>query len=110
MRAIISGGRYVLHSPSIRPIIVRSIIRSLAGSVLLALMTLIDRDLLGGDARLFGLLLGCYGIGAVIGRSEEHTSELQSLMRTSYAFSCLIHTSAGHPYMPLFNYAPHASL
>src|SRR3546814_3150412 len=25
----------------------------------------------------------------VTGRSEEHTSELQSLMRTSYAYSCL---------------------
>src|SRR3546814_5888388 len=91
MRAIIAGGRYVLHSPSIRPIIVRSIISSLAGSVLLALMPLIARDLLGGDARLFGLMLGCYGIGAVIGafRSEEHTSELQSLMRISYAVFCL---------------------
>src|SRR3546814_12536607 len=30
-------------------------------------MPLIARDLLGGDARLFGLMLGCYGIGAVIG-------------------------------------------
>src|SRR3546814_19488422 len=59
MRAIISGGRYVLHSPAIRPISVRSIISSLAGSVLLALMPLIARDLLGGDARLFGLMLGC---------------------------------------------------
>src|SRR3546814_10750199 len=28
-------------------------------------------------------------IGAVIARSEEHTSELQSLMRTSYAVFCL---------------------
>src|SRR3546814_8837913 len=27
--------------------------------------------------------------GAVIGRSEEHTSELQSLMRISYAVFCL---------------------
>src|SRR3546814_3500161 len=26
---------------------------------------------------------------AVVARSEEHTSELQSLMRTSYAVSCL---------------------
>src|SRR3546814_4498378 len=32
---------------------------------------------------LFGYL------GAVIGRSEEHTSELQSLMRISYAVFCL---------------------
>src|SRR3546814_5003985 len=27
--------------------------------------------------------------GAAVGRSEEHTSELQSLMRTSYAVFCL---------------------
>src|SRR3546814_7268204 len=29
------------------------------------------------------------GWGRVINRSEEHTSELQSLMRISYAFFCL---------------------
>src|SRR3546814_8902200 len=34
-----------------------------------------------GDVGQFGLLRG--------GRSEEHTSELQSLMRTSYAVFCL---------------------
>src|SRR3546814_5047285 len=28
-------------------------------------------------------------IGSIIGRSEEHTSELQSLMRISYAVFCL---------------------
>src|SRR3546814_2007044 len=28
-------------------------------------------------------------IGAMLGRSEEHTSELQSLMRISYAVFCL---------------------
>src|SRR3546814_8933457 len=32
-------------------------------------------------------LYGCAGIDA--GRSEEHTSELQSLMRISYAVFCL---------------------
>src|SRR3546814_3169774 len=30
-----------------------------------------------------------YGLGTVIVRSEEHTSELQSLMRISYAVFCL---------------------
>src|SRR3546814_4425271 len=28
-------------------------------------------------------------VGAAVGRSEEHTSELQSLMRISYAVFCL---------------------
>src|SRR3546814_7034371 len=32
---------------------------------------------------------GAPGFGAVRGRSEEHTSELQSLMRISYAVFCL---------------------
>src|SRR3546814_4423919 len=35
------------------------------------------------DLCLVGLLVG------VVGRSEEHTSELQSLMRISYAVFCL---------------------
>src|SRR3546814_6575628 len=32
---------------------------------------------------------GTHGTGAALGRSEEHTSELQSLMRISYAVFCL---------------------
>src|SRR3546814_7277604 len=35
------------------------------------------------------------------GRSEEHTSELQSLMRMSYAVFCLKNKSTNHmPYLP----------
>src|SRR3546814_3775004 len=36
-----------------------------------------------------GAKLLCGGPGRVQGRSEEHTSELQSLMRISYAVFCL---------------------
>src|SRR3546814_968054 len=32
---------------------------------------------------------GCKAVAREIGRSEEHTSELQSLMRISYAVFCL---------------------
>src|SRR3546814_1634385 len=35
------------------------------------------------------LLIGGYGMGFTLRRSEEHTSELQSLMRISYAVFCL---------------------
>src|SRR3546814_4697264 len=35
------------------------------------------------------LMLFALGAGPVKGRSEEHTSELQSLMRISYAVFCL---------------------
>src|SRR3546814_965740 len=36
---------------------------------------------------LKGLIGGCFGL--LLARSEEHTSELQSLMRISYAVFCL---------------------
>src|SRR3546814_6182659 len=39
------------------------------------------------DARCFTMLVGC--TGDMSPRSEEHTSELQSLMRISYAVFCL---------------------
>src|SRR3546814_3607337 len=34
--------------------------------------------------------------GRLLGRSEEHTSELQSLMRISYAVFCLKNTKIGY--------------
>src|SRR3546814_2390109 len=41
----------------------------------------------GGGEGVEGAFLG--GGGRCVGRSEEHTSELQSLMRISYAVFCL---------------------
>src|SRR3546814_6109282 len=35
------------------------------------------------------LIAACKGIDPSLNRSEEHTSDLQSLMRTSYAVFCL---------------------
>src|SRR3546814_6148406 len=43
----------------------------------------------GALSKLVHLGYGLAAILAFIGRSEEHTSELQSLMRTSYATFCL---------------------
>src|SRR3546814_10239545 len=40
------------------------------------------------EGRVVSLLEGGYSLSA-LGRSEEHTSELQSLMRISYAVFCL---------------------
>src|SRR3546814_9929881 len=42
----------------------------------------------GIDAALW-IIVGGYVAGRVLERSEEHTSELQSLMRLSYAVLCL---------------------
>src|SRR3546814_8616797 len=47
-----------------------------------------------GDALAHGVIPGMalavlWGFNLTVGRSEEHTSELQSLMRISYAVFCL---------------------
>ncbi len=66
-RAMISGARYALHSPPIRTVFMRTLLLGLIGSSSSALMPLVAHDLLHGDARLFGLLLGAFGVGAIIG-------------------------------------------
>src|SRR3546814_8418419 len=52
-----------------------------------------DRALFGKPVRLaaqfLALLRAHRGIPIIVRRSEEHTSELQSLMRISYAVFCL---------------------
>ncbi|MEZ5852427.1 MAG: MFS transporter [Hyphomicrobiaceae bacterium] len=66
-RAIISGVRYVSNAPSIRVVIGRTLIVGLAGGSVSALLPLVSRDLLTGGAQLFGLLLGAFGIGSILG-------------------------------------------
>lgn len=66
-RAIVSGARYVLHSPPIRVVLIRAFSFGLAGASISALTPLIARDMLHGDAGMYGLLLGAFGVGAVGG-------------------------------------------
>jgi MFS family permease len=66
-RAIVSGVRYVVHSPNLRTVLTRTLLYGMIGSAIHALMPLVARDLLHGDASLYGTLLGAFGLGAVIG-------------------------------------------
>lgn len=65
-RAIVSGGRYVMHSPAIRTVLIRSIVTCTGGASAQALLPLVARDLLNGGAPMYGILLGAFGFGAVI--------------------------------------------
>jgi predicted MFS family arabinose efflux permease len=66
-RAIVSGVRYIANSPSIRIVLARTLVTGLIGGSVSALMPLVARDLLHGGAQTYGIMLGAFGVGAVIG-------------------------------------------
>lgn len=66
-RSISAGVRYIVNMQPVRRAILRAFIACFLGAALPSLLPLVARDLLGGDAKIFGLLLGCFGIGAVSG-------------------------------------------
>lgn len=65
--AMTSGLRYVGMSPQIEKVLLRGFLFGLGAISILALLPLVARDLLQGGPLLYGLLLGCYGLGAVGG-------------------------------------------
>ncbi len=66
-RAIVSGVRYISNSPSIRIVLGRTLFTGIAGGSISALMPLVARDLLHGGAQTYGIMLGAFGMGAVLG-------------------------------------------
>jgi MFS family permease len=66
-RAIVSGVRYIANSPSIRIVLVRTLVTGVLGGSVSALMPLVARDLLHGGAQTYGIMLGAFGMGAVLG-------------------------------------------
>ncbi len=67
LMAMGAGIRYARLSPEIRTVLIRGVVFGILGSSVWALMPLIARDLIGGDAVTYGVLLGSFGIGAVLG-------------------------------------------
>ena len=65
-RAVLSGVRYILHSPSMQVVLLRSMVFGVIGGVVLALMPLVASDLLRSGASTYGLMFSAFGIGAVI--------------------------------------------
>lgn len=65
--AFSAGLRYVAMSPNLLKVILRGFLFGLSAVAILALLPLVVRDLLSGDALVYGVLLGCFGAGAVCG-------------------------------------------
>jgi MFS family permease len=106
LTAMLAGVRYVAMSPNIKYTLLRGAVYGLGASALMALMPLIARDLVGGGSIAYGLLLGAFGAGAVVGalfvyRLRQIMSS-ESIVRTAllaYAFAA--GATAFSPWLPL---------
>jgi MFS family permease len=59
--------RYVRHSTHIHGLLVRDLAFSIGSSSLMALLPVLTREVFGLGSTGFGVLVGCFGIGAIIG-------------------------------------------
>jgi predicted MFS family arabinose efflux permease len=62
-----AGLRYVIMSPNIGKVLVRGAAFGFSAGAVLALLPLVARDVVKGDALTYGIMLGAFGIGAVGG-------------------------------------------
>jgi len=65
--ALRAGYRYARHSPAMRVVLIRTLGFFVFSSALWAMLPLVGRRELGLDAAGYGALLGCMGVGAVVG-------------------------------------------
>lgn len=66
-RAIVAGLRYMAMSPNLEKVLLRTFLYGFTVISVVALLPLVARDVLGGDALLYGVLFGAFGVGAVGG-------------------------------------------
>lgn len=96
-RALAAGLRYLALSPQIVSINVRGFLFGAGAISMQALLPLVARDSIGGDAKTYGILLGAFGLGAVIG--ALNTARVQARLSsenvvragfTTFATCCLV--------------------
>jgi MFS family permease len=73
-RAVISGVRYIVHSPPIRIVLGRTLVTGIAGGSVSALMPIVARDLLHGGAQTYGVMIGALNISKLRGRLGDEVS------------------------------------
>ena len=100
--ALAAGLRYLLLSPEIMTINFRGFLFGAGGISMQALLPLVARDALAGDARTYGVLLGAFGFGAVVGalnaaRIRDRLSNEMVLQAASALFLiCCLVVSVSH--------------
>jgi len=91
--AIGAGLRYVSLSPHLLAILLRCALYTIPIVAVPALMPIVARDLLGGGATTFGVLLGGFGVGAMLGALSSaalrHRFTSDTLLRLLSALACV---------------------
>ena len=98
-QAIGAGLRYVAMSPNIGKVLFRGFVFGLTASAVLALLPVVARDLVGGGALTYGVMLGAFGAGAIAGalansRLREVLSS-EDIVRCAFAGFALSATVIG---------------
>jgi MFS family permease len=97
LMAIGAGVRYARLSPDIRTVLIRGLLFGLLGSSVWSLMPLVARDLIGGNAVTYGVLLGAFGSGAVLGalgstslRKRYSNEVIVEASTAGYGIACVV--------------------
>ena len=95
--AFAAGLRYVGMSPNLLKVILRGTIFGFSAVAILALLPLIVREVLSGSALTYGILLGCFGMGAVVGaflnarlRARFHNEALTRAAFVVFGLACVV--------------------
>jgi MFS family permease len=106
LHAMGAGLRYVSMSPNLRIVVVRATAFGVSANAISALMPLVARNLMAGGALTYGLLLGAFGIGAVLGglassRLRSRYSTETIIRGASLVLAAGTATTAFSPFLPL---------
>ena len=101
IRAVRIQLRYIRYSQAAHVLIVRVSLFTLCSSALLSLLPLLAKHELGLDSIGFGLLLGSFGAGAIIGGIVilprlQHKASVESLITISIALLAIVTLTMGY--------------
>jgi MFS family permease len=101
IRAIRFQIRYIRHSQAAHVLIIRAGLFTLCSSALLSLLPLLAKQELGLDSTGFGLLLGSFGVGAIIGGIVilprlRHKASVETFVTFSIALLAVVTFAMGN--------------
>ncbi|OAN75797.1 ABC transporter permease [Sulfitobacter sp. EhC04] len=102
--AFSAGLRYVAMSPNLLRVILRGFWFGLAAIALLALLPVVVRETLQATAFVYGVMLGCFGLGAVAGaltnarlRAQFNNETIARGAFAGFALSCVVLALSAQP-------------